>query len=120
VAAVGIEDGAGVAGGGRVGGSRLAAVRIEAGTGLPEDGEEAPEVGEESEGGFVALGGCAEGIGLAGRGRGERRESNDEGNEGDQGEGGDTETLGASGHGRTSWGRSAPAGMAEVGGPFRK
>src|SRR6185369_701631 len=115
--AVGFEDGTGVAGGGRVGCAWFAAVRFEDGAGLPKGGEEAPEVGEEGGGGFVALYGCSEGFGLAGRGCGERGESDDEGNEGDQGEGGDAEMLGAAGHGWTSWGRLTPAGMAGVGGP---
>jgi hypothetical protein len=85
VAAVGVEDGAGVAGGGRLWGSRLAAVRFEDGAGLPEDGEEAPEVGEEggAESSFVALGGSAEGFGLAGRGGRECWKGDDEGNKGD-------------------------------------
>jgi len=99
VAAVGVEDGAVVAGGGRVGSAWFGAIRLEAGAVLPEKGEEAPELGEEAGGGLVALDGCMDGFALMGRSCGERWEHDDEGNEGDQGEDGDAETLGASGHG---------------------
>jgi hypothetical protein len=66
----------------------------------------------------VALGGCANVFALTGRGRGERRDEEDEGDHG--GEDGDEVTLGASQHGWTSWVRSAPAGMAGEGGPLAR
>ena len=98
MAAVGVEYGACVARGGRVRpGARagVQAVRIEDGAGFsPEDGEEAPDLGEEAGGGRGALCRRADGFPL----RLGCRVGREEEGEDDQGKEGAEETLGELGH----------------------
>ena len=97
--AIGIEDGARVSGSGLVGlgaAAGVGAIWIEDGAGFgPEDGEEAPDLGEEARGGRRALCRRADGFPLRLSSR-ERREEQQ--NEGNQGEGGAEETRGQSKH----------------------